>query len=48
MGDLAGEAPPEVSAQKLRQAHDALGGITGEVTTDEILDRIFSQFCIGK
>jgi tRNA modification GTPase len=32
----------------LRSALDALGRITGAVTTDEILDVIFAQFCIGK
>lgn len=32
----------------LRAAIDALGAITGAVTTDEILDQIFREFCIGK
>jgi tRNA modification GTPase len=32
----------------LRQAMDELGAITGEMTNDDVLDRIFSQFCIGK
>ena len=32
----------------LKQAIVALGEITGEVLTDEILDNIFSSFCIGK
>ncbi len=32
----------------LRNALDCLGEITGEVTTDEILDHIFSKFCVGK
>lgn len=38
----------EFVAMDLRAALDALGEITGAVTTDEILDRIFSEFCIGK
>lgn len=38
----------EFVAVDLRGALDCLGEITGEVTTDEILDHIFSKFCIGK
>ncbi len=45
---LAANDPIECIAQHLRSAQDALGSITGEVTTDELLDRIFSRFCIGK
>ncbi|MDR1293285.1 MAG: tRNA uridine-5-carboxymethylaminomethyl(34) synthesis GTPase MnmE [Clostridiales Family XIII bacterium] len=32
----------------IRLAYDSLGEITGETATDEIIDRIFSRFCIGK
>mgnify|MGYP003351681653 CR=1 FL=1 len=32
----------------LRDALSALGSVTGETTPDEILDVIFSSFCIGK
>jgi tRNA modification GTPase len=35
-------------AQELRDAHQALGEITGEVSSDDLLGRIFSSFCIGK
>jgi tRNA modification GTPase len=38
----------ELIAMDLRIAADALGEITGIITTDEILERIFSEFCIGK
>jgi tRNA modification GTPase len=38
----------ELVAQELRDAHRALGEITGEVTSDDLLGRIFSNFCIGK
>lgn len=38
----------ELVAIDLRIAADALGEITGVITTDEILERIFAEFCIGK
>lgn len=38
----------ELVAFDLTEAVDALGRITGEVTTDDLLTRIFSSFCIGK
>lgn len=40
--------PGELVAEELRQAQQALGEITGEVTNDALLDRIFREFCIGK
>lgn len=40
--------PLELLSIDLRSALSALGEITGETTTDEILDSIFSSFCIGK
>lgn len=39
---------PECVAVDLRGAADALGEITGAITSDDILHRIFSEFCIGK
>ena len=38
----------ELFAEELRAAQQALGEITGEFTTDDLLSRIFSSFCIGK
>ncbi|NLK84875.1 MAG: tRNA uridine-5-carboxymethylaminomethyl(34) synthesis GTPase MnmE [Aeromonadales bacterium] len=35
-------------AHEIREAQDYLGNITGKVTSDEILGKIFSTFCIGK
>jgi tRNA modification GTPase len=40
--------PLEVTALSLRESLDSLGEIIGAVTTEDILDRIFSEFCIGK
>lgn len=38
----------ELMAEELRQAQQALNEITGEFTSDDLLGRIFSSFCIGK
>jgi tRNA modification GTPase len=38
----------ELVAEELRVAQHALGEISGEFTTDDLLGRIFSSFCIGK
>ena len=38
----------ELLAEELRLAQEALGEITGEFTSDDLLGRIFSEFCIGK
>ncbi|UCG80647.1 MAG: tRNA uridine-5-carboxymethylaminomethyl(34) synthesis GTPase MnmE [Desulfobacterales bacterium] len=40
--------PAELVAVDLKEALDALGEIIGVITTEEILDQIFSRFCIGK
>jgi tRNA modification GTPase len=41
-------AGPEFVAMDLRGAADALGEVTGVITSDDILHRVFSEFCIGK
>jgi len=46
-GELAHEHL-ELAAEELRLAHDALGEITGQMSADDLLGRIFSSFCIGK
>jgi tRNA modification GTPase len=38
----------ELLAEELRQAQEALNEITGEFSSDDLLGRIFSSFCIGK
>lgn len=42
------QEPPELLALELRGALDQLGEMVGAVYTDDLLDRIFSRFCIGK
>jgi tRNA modification GTPase len=43
-----GELPLELVASDLAAAAAALGDITGEVTTEDVLDRVFADFCLGK
>jgi tRNA modification GTPase len=38
----------ELLAEELRQAQRVLGEITGEVTADDLLGKIFASFCVGK
>jgi tRNA modification GTPase len=45
---LTGGLPAEFVALEVREALDALGEITGRTTPEEVLDRIFANFCIGK
>jgi tRNA modification GTPase len=45
---LQQQAAGELLAEDLRQAQQALAEITGEVSADELLGKIFSSFCIGK
>jgi tRNA modification GTPase len=41
-------AAPELVAEELRLAHEALGAITGEFSADDLLGEVFQRFCIGK
>lgn len=45
---IARSESPEIAACELREAIDNLDEITGKKIDDEILDKIFSSFCIGK
>ncbi len=48
-GQLLAPAPAlDLLAEDLRQAQNALSGVTGEFTPDDLLGEIFSKFCIGK
>lgn len=50
--DLALHAVPlgqlELTAAPLRDALDVLGELTGEISPDEIIGRVFATFCVGK
>lgn len=45
---LAPQWDDELVASEIRAALNSLGEVVGAVATDDILDRIFGQFCIGK
>jgi len=45
---LAAGEPVEITAFELQALIDTLSEITGEITPDDVLDSIFSRFCIGK
>jgi tRNA modification GTPase len=48
LGHIEAADPPELAASALRAALDQLGEMSGAVYTNDLLDRIFSRFCIGK
>jgi len=45
---LDNNIPGDLLALDIRYALDELGNITGEVTNDDLLENIFTRFCIGK
>jgi len=46
--ELSAHRAGELVAEHLRGAQQALGEITGQISSDDLLGRIFSSFCIGK
>jgi tRNA modification GTPase len=47
--DVAADgAPGEIVAMELREALAALGEVTGRDASEDLLERVFSRFCIGK
>jgi tRNA modification GTPase len=46
--DMNKNMPNDIVAFDLRQSIDSIGKITGEIVSNDILDYIFSNFCIGK
>ena len=45
---IEGGFPIDIAASDLENAASSLGEITGETVNDEIIDKIFSKFCLGK
>ncbi len=48
LAGLAERQPPDLLAVDVQDAIDHIGEVTGLVTTDDVLDRIFREFCLGK
>jgi tRNA modification GTPase len=48
LATLENARPPELVAVDLNEAREALEEIVGLVNSDDILERIFSDFCVGK
>ncbi|MBP0495204.1 tRNA uridine-5-carboxymethylaminomethyl(34) synthesis GTPase MnmE [Roseomonas sp. SG15] len=48
LGEAMVASLPEMRADALREALQALGRLTGKVGAEAILDRVFAEFCIGK
>ena len=48
VGGIDSNLTNDLLAQEIRYALHYLGEITGEITTDDLLENIFSRFCIGK
>ncbi|NOZ01066.1 MAG: hypothetical protein GXP54_04160 [Deltaproteobacteria bacterium] len=48
VGLLQSDAPLEAAAQAVRASAQALGEVTGAQVTEDVLDRIFARFCLGK
>ncbi len=48
VGLLQADSPLEIFSLELREAMDCIGEITGSVTAEDILNKIFDNFCIGK
>lgn len=40
--------PLDLVSVDIKEALDSLGEITGEITSEDILDKVFSSFCVGK
>src|SRR5208282_3521068 len=48
IGSVRAAMAPEIVAVDVTLAAEALGAITGEVSSEDVLDAVFAEFCIGK
>lgn len=45
---IVSRRPPDLVAVDVQDAIDHIGAVTGAITNEDVLDRIFSEFCVGK
>jgi tRNA modification GTPase len=45
---ITARRPPDLVAVDVQDAIDHIGAVTGAITSEDVLDRIFSEFCVGK
>jgi tRNA modification GTPase len=45
---IVSQSPPDLVAVDVQDAIDHISTVTGAITSEDVLDRIFSEFCIGK
>ena len=45
---IVAHRPPDLVAVDVQDAIDHIGAVTGAIASEDVLDRIFSEFCIGK
>jgi len=45
---LAAGQPPDIVAVAVQDGLDRIGEVTGTVSNEDVLDRVFSRFCLGK
>lgn len=48
LNEINVQSPYEIVASALQGVIDSIGAVTGEISADDVLDSIFSRFCIGK
>jgi tRNA modification GTPase len=48
LATVRGKLPEDFISMDLTEAYSALGEITGESLEEDIIDKIFSEFCLGK
>ena len=48
LSEIANEVPIDMLTIDLRESYELLGELIGETYKDDLLDELFSKFCLGK